>query len=240
MLPQSIVVVLDGLLVVVGLHHGLTDLLNECRVSLALVHVHRLLKRLDGVSWLLDSEEGVPEDQVILRGGLVIHNGLVAPGIGLLVLLMLEVDVSHGSLCTGKLRVLRLYRLQHVDSLVDLVLFYRQLAVGNQNLHLLRCARELCDGLLDYSRGVIQALQLHQCPNQESEDGRSVRHAQHHHRVHGLLGFGSDHLDAGEVHSPLEHLAGRLELPSCEENLSLHEHVQGVIANGEVVAESLL
>mmetsp|Transcript_89953 Transcript_89953/g.253716 ORF Transcript_89953/g.253716 Transcript_89953/m.253716 type:complete len:263 (-) Transcript_89953:1387-2175(-) len=183
MLSKCVAVVLNGLFVVVGLHHGLSDLLHQGRIAFAPIDVHGLLERLDRVCWFLDGQQRVAQDQKVLHRGLVIHYALVTSRVRLLVLSVLDVYVGHRGLRGGKLRVVRLHRPQHVKRLVNLAFLDRQLAVRDKNLDLLGRARELSDRVFDRVGGLVQALSLRQKADKQREDRRAVGHGERHHRL---------------------------------------------------------
>mmetsp|Transcript_128370 Transcript_128370/g.222560 ORF Transcript_128370/g.222560 Transcript_128370/m.222560 type:complete len:215 (-) Transcript_128370:1282-1926(-) len=146
---QRIIVVLNGFLIVMGLHSCLANLLHQSWVSLAFVDVHCLLEGFDCVGRLLDREQSIPKDQVVLDSWLVVNNGLVTKCILFLVLSVLDVNVRHRRFGNSKLRMVRLHCFQHVDCMIHFTLLDRQLAVCHQDLHLLGGASELSNGVFD-------------------------------------------------------------------------------------------
>mmetsp|Transcript_35652 Transcript_35652/g.82334 ORF Transcript_35652/g.82334 Transcript_35652/m.82334 type:complete len:314 (+) Transcript_35652:102-1043(+) len=238
MFPQRIMVVLDGPLIVMSLHHGFPNLLDKAWIHPDAVQLHRLLKGDDGIRRLLDREERVSEDQVIWHGRSVIHDGLVASRICLLVFAVLEVDIGHGSLGHGKLRVVGLHGPEHVQCLVDLTLLNGQLAVCHQNLHFLRGPSKLGNGRLDHLACLVQLLQLSQQTDLQREQRRPVGEAQLN-RLARLLCV-RPRLHPRQSHHRLEQLRSLLDLAGGRQNFCLHEVVEGMVPHAEVVAQTLL
>mmetsp|Transcript_5100 Transcript_5100/g.11019 ORF Transcript_5100/g.11019 Transcript_5100/m.11019 type:complete len:293 (+) Transcript_5100:1517-2395(+) len=232
---QGVVVVGDSLLVVVGLNHGFADFLDECGVSFALVDFKRLIEGLDGVSGLLDRQQSVPKNQVVLDGGLVVNNGLVAQGVGLFILSMFDVDIGHGRLCSRELRMIGLHAAKHVDRLVDFTLLDGKLAVGDQDFNFLTRPCKFCDSMLDDLARLVQSLDLRQQTHQEREQSGAISDAEQHVLTGSHLRVSSHCLDARQLHGVLQHLDGRFVLASRCQHLGLHEVVKRMVANAEVV-----
>mmetsp|Transcript_70268 Transcript_70268/g.168366 ORF Transcript_70268/g.168366 Transcript_70268/m.168366 type:complete len:367 (+) Transcript_70268:1077-2177(+) len=135
--PQCFAVIGNSPLIVMRLHRGPANFLHHTRIHLALFQVQGLLEGLDGVVRLLDGQQGIAERQEVLDCWAMVHHRLEALRVSLLVSLVLEVDLRHCCPGTGKLGMVRLAALQHIQGVINLTVLNGKLAVCNEHSHLL-------------------------------------------------------------------------------------------------------
>mmetsp|Transcript_7032 Transcript_7032/g.16876 ORF Transcript_7032/g.16876 Transcript_7032/m.16876 type:complete len:697 (-) Transcript_7032:517-2607(-) len=187
--PHCLDQVVQGALVVVGRHQCLPNLC--CQLDVLWVLLQRGLKGADCLLWVLNLHEGLAEHDVGLGVGLELDELHVAPGIGVLVVVVLQVDVGHRDLGPEVVRRVAGDDPEHLERPLDVLPRKRELAVGDGDSHLFGRALEFLKGIVDdlcRLRCVVQTALLGQALRHHEVD----RHALVEHRLPDLpLGLGA-------------------------------------------------